>query len=97
MERWMPIVALAQAAIARDRHDIAREVFAAADRPGLQRDHLRERCIELTTLFPAIHSRPGRPATALVRLAARAKAWIVGARFIARRESVATSALAKTP
>jgi len=27
----MPIVALAQAAIARDRHDIARDVFAAAD------------------------------------------------------------------
>jgi hypothetical protein len=37
-DHWMPIVALAQAAIARDRHDIAREVFAAAGRPGLQRD-----------------------------------------------------------
>jgi hypothetical protein len=55
-ERWMPIVALAQAAIARDRHDIAREVFAAADRPGLQRDHLRERCIELTGTPPTATS-----------------------------------------
>ena len=44
----MPIVALAQAAIKRGRHDIAREVFAAADQPGLQRDYLRQRCIELT-------------------------------------------------
>ena len=35
--RWMPIVALAQAAITRARPDIARDVFAAADRPGLQR------------------------------------------------------------
>jgi hypothetical protein len=49
----MPIVALAQAAIARDRHDIARDVFAAADRPGLQRDYLRERCTELTGAPPA--------------------------------------------
>jgi len=47
-DHWMPIVALAQAALARDRPDIARNVFAAADRPGQQRDYLRERCIELT-------------------------------------------------
>ncbi len=33
----MPIVALAQAAITRSRPDIARDVFAAADQPGLQR------------------------------------------------------------
>ncbi|MGB0093408.1 MAG: hypothetical protein WBP81_12885 [Solirubrobacteraceae bacterium] len=43
-DRWMPIVALAQAAITRGRHDIAREVFVAADRPGLQADYLHERC-----------------------------------------------------
>jgi hypothetical protein len=47
-DHWMPIVALAQAAIQRGRRDIARDVFAAADRPGLQRDHLRQRCAELT-------------------------------------------------
>jgi hypothetical protein len=51
-DRWMPIVALAQAAIARDRHDIARQVFTAADRPRLQRDYLQERCIELTGTPP---------------------------------------------
>jgi hypothetical protein len=49
----MPIVALAQAAITRGRHDIAREVFAAADQPGLQRDYLHERCTELTGTPPA--------------------------------------------
>ena len=51
-DRWMPIVALAQAAITRGRHDIAREVFAAADQPGLQRDYLHERCTELTGTPP---------------------------------------------
>jgi hypothetical protein len=55
-DRWMPIVALAQAAITRSRHDIAREVFAAADQPGLQRDYLRERCTELTGTPPAAAS-----------------------------------------
>ena len=45
---WTPIVALAQAAIKRGRQDISRDVFAAADQPELQRDYLRERCIELT-------------------------------------------------
>ena len=48
----MPIVALAQAAITRGRHDIARDVFAAADQPGLQRDYLLERCTELTGTPP---------------------------------------------
>ena len=52
-DHWMPIVALAEAAIVRGRPDIARHVFAAADRPGLQRDYLRERCIELTGTPPA--------------------------------------------
>jgi hypothetical protein len=56
-DHWMPIVALAQAAIKRGRQDIACEVFAAADQPGLQRDYLRERCIELTGQSPA----PSRP------------------------------------
>jgi hypothetical protein len=51
-DRWIPIVALAQAAITRGRHDIAREVFAAADQPGLQRGYLHERCTELTGTPP---------------------------------------------
>ena len=49
---WMPIVALAEAAIKRGRGDIARAVFAAADQPGLQRDYLRQRSIELTGTLP---------------------------------------------
>lgn len=52
-DHWMPIVALAQAAITRGRDDIARDVFAAADQPGLQRDYLRHQCIELTGAPPA--------------------------------------------
>lgn len=51
-DHWMPIVALAEAAIARGRDDVAREVFAAADQPGLQRDYLHKRCIELTGTPP---------------------------------------------
>jgi hypothetical protein len=47
-DHWVPIVSLAEAAITRERRDVARAVFAAADRPGLQRDYLHERCIELT-------------------------------------------------
>ena len=51
-DHWMPIVALAEAAIKRGRDDIARDVFAAADQPGLQRDYLRQQCIELTGAAP---------------------------------------------
>jgi hypothetical protein len=51
-DHWMPIVALAQAAIARGRQDIASEVFAAADQPGPQRNYLRQRHIELTGSSP---------------------------------------------
>jgi len=57
-DHWMPIVALAEAAIKRGRNDIAHEVFAAADQPGLQRDYLRQRSIELT----GASSSPLRPA-----------------------------------
>jgi hypothetical protein len=55
-DRWMPIVALAQAAISRGRPDIARNVFAAADQPGLQRDYLHQRCTELTGTPPTATS-----------------------------------------
>ena len=57
-DHWMPIVALAQAAIKRGRRDIACDVFTAADQPGQQRDYLRQRCIELTGAPPA-PLRPG--------------------------------------
>ncbi len=57
-DHWMPIVALAKAAITRGRDDIARDVFAAADQPGLQRDYLRQQCIELTGAPPG-PMRPG--------------------------------------
>ena len=42
------IVALAQTALAAERRDLALEVFAAADCPGLQRAYLAARCLELT-------------------------------------------------
>lgn len=47
-DQWMPIVALAQTALAAERRDLALEVFAAANRPGLQQDYLAARCLELT-------------------------------------------------
>jgi hypothetical protein len=56
-EYWMPMVALAEAAIKRGRHDIAR-VFAAADQPGQQRDYLHQRCIELAGAPPAPERQP---------------------------------------
>jgi hypothetical protein len=59
-DHWIPIVALAKAAIKRGRDDIARDVFAAADRPGLQRDYLRQQCIELTGAAP-VPLRPAPP------------------------------------
>lgn len=59
-DRWIPIVALAKAAITRGRHDIARDVFGAADQPGLQRDYLHERSTELTGTPPATPSSTPR-------------------------------------
>ncbi|MGH9243137.1 MAG: hypothetical protein ACRD29_02225 [Acidimicrobiales bacterium] len=47
-DHWTPIVALAQAALARRRADIAVDVFRAADKPGFHRDYLQRRCRELT-------------------------------------------------
>jgi hypothetical protein len=47
-DQWMPIVALAQTALAGGRRDLALEVFAAANRPGLHQDYLAARCLELT-------------------------------------------------
>jgi hypothetical protein len=47
-DHWMPVVALAQTALATGRRDLALEVFAAANRPGLQQAYLASRCLELT-------------------------------------------------
>jgi hypothetical protein len=60
-DHWMPIVALAEAAIKRGRNDIAHEVFAAADQPGLPRDYLRQRSIELTGASPSPLQPPTSP------------------------------------
>ncbi len=49
-DHWMPIVALAKSALAAGRHDLAVDVFGAADQPGRHRDHLRDRCVKLTGL-----------------------------------------------
>lgn len=47
-DHWMPIVALAESAATAGRKELAIEVFRAADQPGMHRDHLRDRCLELT-------------------------------------------------
>ena len=45
---WQPIETLAESALAAGRHDVAVDVFRAADQPGMHRDHLRLRCVALT-------------------------------------------------
>ncbi|MDQ3767897.1 MAG: hypothetical protein M3370_00230, partial [Actinomycetota bacterium] len=57
-DHWRPIVAMAQAAVARDRDDVARAIFAAADQPGMQQDYLRKRCRELTGAAPTSGAAP---------------------------------------
>ena len=47
-DHWMPIVALAESALASGRRELAIDIFRAADRPGMQQNHLRKRCVELT-------------------------------------------------
>lgn len=47
-DHWMPILAMAESALGAGRHDLAVDVFWAADRPGLQQKHLRDRCLGLT-------------------------------------------------
>lgn len=54
-DQWMPIVALAQTALAAGRRDLALEVFAAANRPGLHQDYLTARSLELTGQPPPRH------------------------------------------
>ncbi|MGH8901687.1 MAG: hypothetical protein ACRDYA_08370 [Egibacteraceae bacterium] len=46
-QHWGPIVALAETAVARGRHDLALAIFAAADQPGRHRGHLRQRLLDL--------------------------------------------------
>jgi len=47
-DHWKPIEALAQSATAGGRDELAVDVFRVADQPGMHRDHLRDRCLELT-------------------------------------------------
>ena len=56
-DQWMPIVAPARTTLAAGRRDLALEVFAAANRPGLQQDDLAARCLELTAQPPPRHLR----------------------------------------
>lgn len=56
-DHWMPISALAEAALDDGGADAAHRVFAAADRPGLQRAHLADECRRLTGR-PLRHLRP---------------------------------------
>jgi hypothetical protein len=54
-DQWMPIVTLAETALAAGRRDLARRVFAAANRPGRHQDYLAARCLELTGEPPPRH------------------------------------------
>jgi hypothetical protein len=47
-DHWMPIVALAESALAGQHHQLAVDIFSAADQAGMHRDHLRDRCRQLT-------------------------------------------------
>jgi hypothetical protein len=47
-DHWMPIVVLAESALAASRHDLAVDVFRAANQPGMHQDHLRQRCLKMT-------------------------------------------------
>jgi len=52
-DHWRPIVALAESALAGQHHQLAVDIFSAADQPGMHRDHLRDRCRQLTGVAPA--------------------------------------------
>jgi hypothetical protein len=54
-DQWMPIVVLAETALTAGRRDLARRVFAAANRPGHHQDYLAARCLELTGEPPPRH------------------------------------------
>jgi hypothetical protein len=47
-DRAGPIIALADSALRGHKADIAGQTFRAADRPGRDQVHLRQRCLELT-------------------------------------------------
>jgi hypothetical protein len=57
-DQWTPIVALAETALAAGCRDLARRVFAAANRPGRHQDYLAARCLELTGEPPPRRRRP---------------------------------------
>jgi hypothetical protein len=58
----MPIVALAESAVAVERADVAAAVFDAADQPGAHREHLQRRRVELL----GARGGPGGPALRVI-------------------------------
>lgn len=65
-EHWMPIDAMARAAVDAGRRDIALEVFRAADQPGFHQGHLRRLCRELTGVRLGDEDLPPRPALRVI-------------------------------
>ena len=49
---WKPILTMAESAWKEGKRDLALQVFAAADQPGMHRDNLRRYCVELTGALP---------------------------------------------
>ncbi len=65
-EHWMPIDAMAHAALDAGHRDIAVEVFRAADQPGFHQGHLRRLCRQLTGVRLGAEDLPPRPALRVV-------------------------------
>jgi len=53
---WIPIMAMAEAATKAGKRDLALAVFAAADQPGIQQEHLRELCTKMMGEAPPTRS-----------------------------------------
>lgn len=60
-EHWIPIDAMARAALRTGRHDDAVAIFEAADRPGFHQGDLRKLCRELTGVVLGDEDPPPRP------------------------------------
>jgi hypothetical protein len=65
-EHWMPIDAMARAALAAGRPNLVVEVFRAADQPGFHQAHLRRLCRQLTGVRLGDEDLPPRPALRVV-------------------------------
>lgn len=65
-EHWMPIDAMARAAVDAGTPAMAAAVFEAADRPGWHQGHLRRLCRELTGVRLGDEDLPPRPTLRVV-------------------------------